>query len=112
LEHLIIKYLLPTSLLIMLFLSCTPVGYFSSSPKKTSPAATGDDVMLLIEQGRFYEAEKELVPRIVSNPDDPLPKKQLVTRVFQDRELPVRREAYKVADAVGPGDILDGDGEF
>jgi len=72
----------------MLFLSCTPAGYFSSSPKKASPKISGNDVMLLIEQGRFNEAEKELVSRIVSNPEDPLPKKQLSLVYFKTENYP------------------------
>ncbi|HXK50197.1 MAG TPA: hypothetical protein PKW56_07000, partial [Clostridiales bacterium] len=87
-EHLSIKYLLPASLLIMLFLSCTPAGYFSSSPGNIHPAEAGDDVMPLIEQGRFNEAEKELVRRIVSNPDDPVPKKQLSLVYFKTENYP------------------------
>jgi len=89
--------------LIILFLSCTPAGYFSSSPKKTAPEATGDDVMLLIEQGRFYEAEKELVPRIVSNPDDPLPKKQLSLVYFKTENYPSAEKLIRSLMQSNPG---------
>lgn len=87
----------------MLFLSCTPAGYFSSSPKKTAPAAKGDDVMLLIEQGRFYEAEKELVPRIVSNPDDPVPKKQLSLVYFKTENYPSAEKLIRSLLQSNPG---------
>ncbi|MDD3044855.1 MAG: N-acetylmuramoyl-L-alanine amidase [Candidatus Delongbacteria bacterium] len=102
-RHLNYKYLLLTPVLIILFLSCTPAGYFSSSPKKTAPEATGDDVMLLIEQGRFYEAEKELVPRIVSNPDDPLPKKQLSLVYFKTENYPSAEKLIRSLLQSNPG---------
>ncbi|MFA7124235.1 MAG: N-acetylmuramoyl-L-alanine amidase [Candidatus Delongbacteria bacterium] len=102
-RHLNYKYLLLTPVLIILFLSCTPAGYFSSSPKKTAPEATGDDVMLLIEQGRFYEAEKELVPRIVSNPDDPLPKKQLSLVYFKTENYPSAEKLIRSLMQSNPG---------
>jgi N-acetylmuramoyl-L-alanine amidase len=86
-----LKYF-PVFLIFLLLLnSCTPARPGKASSYSAGDYRFSDDVRTLIEQGRYYEAEKNLVAAVIESPDDPEPKKLLSLVYF-------RTENYEAAE--------------
>ncbi len=84
-------YLASVMLFLIFFCSCTPAGSEGISQKRVSVKENSGDVMSLIAQKKYNDAEKILAARVAEDPENPEPKKLLSLVYF-------RTENYTAAE--------------